>query len=84
LLRAFELQPQSNPIRLTLAGSLIGEGRYSEARTVLKPAAFSVHDPGAAGWAQKMLGQIDHLADGAPPPAMLPAIDKLDGAEKKG
>lgn len=84
LLRAFELEPQSNAFRLTLAGSLIGDRRYSEARIVLKPAAFSVHDTGSAGWAQKMLGTIDKLKDGDPPPMALPEIDKANDAGKKG
>jgi len=86
LLRAFELEPQSNNFRLTLAGSLIGERRYSEARIVLKPAAYSVHDTKSAGWAQRMLGTIDKLKDGDPPPMILPEIDKAndDAKPKKG
>ena len=56
--------------------------RYSEARIVLKPAAFSVHNPGSAGWAQKMLGMIDNLKDGDPPPMTLPEIDKVNDEDK--
>jgi len=82
LLRAFELEPQSNKFRLTLAGSLVEDRRYSEARIVLKPAAFSVHNPGSAGWAQKMLGMIDNLKDGDPPPVTLPEIDKVNDEDK--
>ena len=86
LLRAFELEPQSSTFRLTLAGSLIGERRYEEARIVLKPAAFSVHDPQSATYAKKMLGTIETLKDGDPPPTSLPEIDKAndDGKPKKG
>lgn len=83
LMRAFELEPQSPSIRLTLAGSLVGDRRYSEARIVLKPAAFSVHDAGSAAWAQKMLGMIEGLKDGAPPPIALPEIDKANDAANK-
>jgi hypothetical protein len=82
LLRAFELEPQSNKFRLTLAASLIGDRRYSEARIVLKPAAFSVHDTGSAAWAQKMLGTIETLKDGGPPPMILPEIDKANDEHK--
>lgn len=82
LLRAFELEPQSNNFRLTLAGSLIGERRYSEARIVLKPAAYSVHDSKSAAWAQKMLGTIDKLKDGDAPPMALPEIDKANDEAK--
>ena len=86
LLRAFELEPQSNTFRLNLAGSLIDERRYVEARVVLKPAAFSVHDPQSAAWAKKMLDTIDTLKDGDPPPISLPEIDKAkdQGQPKKG
>jgi hypothetical protein len=83
LMRAFELQPQSVSIRLTLAGSLVSDRRYAEARTVLKPAAFSVHDAGSAAWAQKMLGTIEGLKDGDPPPMVLPEIDKANDAASK-
>lgn len=84
LMRAFELEPQSNTFRLNLAGSLIGERRYAEARIVLKPAAFSVHDAQSAAWAKKMLDTIDSLKDGDPPPMSLPAIDKANDEAKKG
>jgi hypothetical protein len=84
LMRAFELQPQSPSIRLTLASSLISERRYSEARVVLKPAAFSVHDAGSAAFAQKMLGTIETLKDGDPPPMTLPEIDKVNDGARKG
>ncbi|WP_116089524.1 hypothetical protein [Sphingomonas crusticola] len=83
LMRAFELQPQASWLRLTLAGSLIDERRYTEARVALKPAAFSVHDPGSAAVAQKMLATIDTLKDGDAPPMTLPEIDRIgDGARK--
>jgi len=86
LMRAFELEPQSNTIRLNLAESLIGERRYAEARIVLKPAAYSVHDAQTAAWAKKLLGTIDALKDGDPPPMSLPEIDKAndEGQPKKG
>jgi len=87
LLRAFEIEPQSSLYRLTLAGSLIGDRRYAEARIVLKPAAFSVHDQQSAATAKKMLGSIETLKDGDAPPLSLPEIDttKDDGqAKKKG
>ncbi len=83
LMRAFELEPQSPPIRLTLAGSLVGDRRYSDARTVLKPAAYSVHDLRSAASAQKMLGMIGTVKDGDPLPMALPEIDKTNDAAKK-
>ena len=87
LLRAFEIEPQSSLYRLTLAGSLIGDRRYAEARIVLKPAAFSVHDPQSAATAKKMLASIEALKDGDPPPPPPAETDKAkdDGqAKKKG
>jgi len=84
LLRAFEIEPQSNQYRLTLAASLIGDRRYAEARTVLKPAAFSVHDPQSADAAKKMLDAISALKDGdAPPPPPAPDKAKDEGQAKK-
>ena len=86
LLRAFEIEPQSSLYRLTLAGSLIGDRRYAEARIVLKPAAFSVHDPQSAATAKKMLASIEPLKDGdTPPPPPPPEADKAkdDGQAKK-
>lgn len=82
LMRAFELQPQSPRIRLTLATSLIGERRYSEARIVLKPAAYSAHDVGSATSARQMLDLIGTLKDGDPTPLSLPEIDKLNVEDK--
>ena len=86
LLRAFEIEPQSSQYRLTLAGSLIGDRRYAEARIVLKPAAFSVHDQQSAAVAKKMLASIEPLKDGdAPPPPPPPETDKAkdQGQAKK-
>ena len=82
LLRAFEIEPQSSQYRLALAGSLIGDRRYADARVALKPAAFSVHDPQSADIAKKMLGSIETLKDGDPPPPPPPEPAKDEGAKK--
>ena len=84
LMRAFKQQPQSPSIRFALAASLMNDQRYAEARIVLKPAAFSVHDPDSAASAQKILGTIDGLKDGDPLPATAAVPGKAEYATGQG
>lgn len=65
LLRAQQLAPESDPIRLHLAQHLIGEGKLDDARALLRPIAFAPHKPGESEQVRKALDALnsDHPAE---------------------
>ncbi|QIG79264.1 tetratricopeptide repeat protein [Stakelama tenebrarum] len=59
LYRAFEIQPQYPPLRMATAYQLLTDGKAAEARAVLRPLAFSVHESAATKRARKIVDAID-------------------------
>jgi tetratricopeptide (TPR) repeat protein len=63
LLRAFDLAPQDDGVRLAVARQQLSDGKAAEARAALAPIAFAPHGGRLSQLASSVIGKID--ADGA-------------------
>jgi tetratricopeptide (TPR) repeat protein len=67
LMRATELLPQSDDVRMEAALALLAQQRTALARRYLAPLAFSPHASPAQSYALQLLGWIDNGASGEVP-----------------
>jgi hypothetical protein len=72
LLRAFELSPQDDSLRMLVVRQYLIDDQPKDARTVLLPLAYDPHAP-ADNPSRKLLASIDAGTSG---PAIIAAIEK--------
>jgi len=75
--RAFELAPQDNGLRLSVASMLLRDGDKARAREMLAPLAYQPHGQGYAAVATTLIGMIDKGE-------VDEALRTLDGKERSG
>jgi tetratricopeptide (TPR) repeat protein len=59
LAKAFSLTPQDWELRFAYTSHLIEQGKLADAKTVLKPVAFSPHGGSGAEYARRLMARID-------------------------